>query len=97
MPLLDPVLKAKLQKVHDLIKDSRPPADNIPEVVELRRAMNEEVNVLQQSLMKKLERVIEVSQSSRPELQRVPNLTDALTLAHQETKGGPGDNPGVTD
>jgi hypothetical protein len=90
-------LKGKLQKVHDLIKDSRPPADNIPEVVELRRAMNEEVNVLHKSLLKRLDKVIEVSQSSHPELQRVPDLTNALTLAFQETEGGPGQNPGVGD
>jgi hypothetical protein len=97
MPLLDPVLKGKLQKIHDIIKESRPPVGNIAEIVQLREAMNGEVNVLHKSLLKKLEKVIEVSQSSRPELQRVPGLTDALTIAIQETQGGPGDNPGVGD
>jgi uncharacterized coiled-coil DUF342 family protein len=95
--LLDPVLKGKLQKIHDLIKDSQPPVGNIAEVVKLREAMKGEVNALHKSLLTKLEKVMEVSESSHPELQRVRGLTDALTTAIQEMQGGPGDNPGVGD
>ena len=73
--LLYLVLKGKLQKIHDLIKDSQPPVGNIAEVVELREAMNGEVEALHKSLLTKLEKVMEVSESSHPELQRVRELT----------------------
>ena len=97
MPLLDPVLKDKLQTIHDIINRSQPPVGNIAEIIKLREAMNGEVKVLHKSLLTRLEKVMEVSESSHPELQRIPGLTNALKLAIQETEGGPGDNPGVGD